>query len=128
MVFIFGVNFKFTQLNWQVRVLSAQKIYSATCLCSSLCRHLCPDRSVGLVLRGQGVSEEQLEPSGRDAGDDFCHRHPGLPHLQLGHQDPGYAQSAEAAEDPAAAAVSGSTRIIYRLRRQTTPVKIFIIS
>ena len=82
---------------------------SATCLyVMPLCPCLCPDRGFGLVFRGQVVSEEQLEPSRRDAGHDFCHRHPRVPPLQLGDQDPGHAQSAEAAEDPAAATVGGS--------------------
>lgn len=69
-----------------------------------------PDRGFGLFFRGQGLPEEQLEHSGRDAGDDFCNWHPGVAYLQLGNQDPGHAQSAEAAEDPEASAVSASLR------------------
>lgn len=65
------------------------------------------DHRAGLVLRGQGVPEEQLEHPGRDAGDDLRHRHPGVAHLQLGHQNPGDAAGAEAAEDPEAATVRG---------------------
>lgn len=65
-------------------------------ICASV-SFLCLDRSFGLVFRGQGLPEEQLEHSGWDAGDDFCDWHPGVSHLQLGYQDPGHAQSAEAA-------------------------------
>lgn len=71
---------------------------------------VCPDRSFGLVFRRKGLPEEQLEHSGRDVGDDFCYRHPGVSHLQLWYQDPGHAQSAEASQDPEAATVSGSPR------------------
>lgn len=70
----------------------------------------CPDRSHGLVFWGQGVPEEQLEHSGRDAGDDLCHRHSGVSHLQLGNENPGHAEGAEASEDPEAATVCGETR------------------
>lgn len=68
--------------------------------------HLCLDRGFGLVFRGQGLPEEQLEHSRRNAGVDFSHWHPGVSHLELRHQDPGHAQSPEAAEDAEAAAVS----------------------
>lgn len=43
-----------------------------TFMCPRLCVQ-CPDRSHGLVFWGQGLPEEQLEHSGRDAGDDFCY-------------------------------------------------------
>lgn len=68
--------------------------------------HLYPDRGFGLVFWRQGLPEEQLEYSGRDAGVDFGHWHPGVAHLQLWHQDPGHAQGTETAEDAEAAAVS----------------------
>lgn len=68
---------------------------------------LCPDCSFGLVFREQGLPEEQLERPGRDVGDDFRYWHPGVPNLQFRYQDPGHAQSAEAAEDPEATTVSG---------------------
>lgn len=67
---------------------------------------LCPDRGFGLVFWRQGLPKKQLEHPGRDAGVDFGHRHPGVAHLQLRHQDPGHAQGLEAAEDAKAAAVS----------------------
>lgn len=79
-----------------------------TLLCVRAC--VCADHSFGLVFRGKDLPEEQLEHSGRDVGDDFCHRHPGVPHLQLRYQDPGHAQSPEAAEDAEAATVRGSPR------------------
>ena len=78
------------------------------------------------MFREQGLPAEQLEHSGRDAGDDLCYRHPGVSPLQFWYQDPGHAPSAEAAEDPEAPTVSGSPRDagIYRqtntLRKQTT--------
>lgn len=86
-------------------------------MCSCVC--VCADHSFGLVFRGKGLPEEQLEYSGRDVGDDFSHRHPGVPHLQLRYQDPGHAQSPEAAEDPEAATVSGSPRDVNIYRRTT---------
>lgn len=58
------------------------------------------------MFRRQGLPEEQLEYSGRDAGVDFSHWHPGVAHLQLWHQDPGHAPGTEAAEDAEAATVS----------------------
>lgn len=97
-----------------------------------LCPCLCPDRSHGVVLWGKGLSEEHLEHSGRDAGDDFCYRHPGVSHLELGYQDPGHAPSAEAAENSEASTVSSSPRgvKIYRqtntFRRQTSPVNTLV--
>lgn len=78
-----------------------QHLHSATRLCPHVSvSNLCPDRSSGLVFWGQGLPEEQLEHSGRDAGDDFCYWHPCVSHLQLGDQDSGHAESAEAAKDP----------------------------
>lgn len=77
-------------------------------MCHASVCHLFPDRSFGLVFWGQGLPEEQLEHSGWDVGDDLCYRHPRVSHLQLWYQDPGHAQSAEAAEDPEATTVSGS--------------------
>lgn len=62
----------------------------------------------GLFLRGQSLPEEQLEHPGRDVGDDFCRRHPGVSHLQHGNQNLGHAPSAAAAEDAQAAPVGGS--------------------
>lgn len=95
-------------------------------ICHTAMCCFCPDCSFGLVFRQQCLPEEQLEHSGRDAGDDLCYRHPGVSHLQFWYQDPGHAPSAEAAEDPEAATVSGSPRDagiytqINTLRKQTT--------
>lgn len=58
------------------------------------------------MFRGQGLPAEQLEHSGRDAGVDFSHRHPGVAHFQFWYKDPGHAQGTEAAEDAEATAVS----------------------
>lgn len=68
--------------------------------------YLYPDCGFGLVFRRQGLPKEQLEHSGWDAGVDLGHWHPGVAHLQHGHQDPGHAQGTEAAEDTEATAVS----------------------
>ena len=93
--------------------------YTLLCVHACVCVCVCADRSSGLVFGGKGLPEEQLEHSGRDVGDDFCHRHPGVPHLQFGNQDPGHAQGPEAAEDPEAATVSGSPRDANSYRRTT---------
>lgn len=63
------------------------------------------------MLWRQGLSEEQLEHSGWDVSDDICYRHPGLFFFQLGYQDPGHAQGAEATAYSKAAAVS-DTKVI----------------
>lgn len=92
-------------------VNNIQHVHSAIRLCvMPLCPCLCPDRSFGLVFWGQGLSEEQLEHSGWDVGDDFYYSHPVVFHLQEGYRYSGHVQCAEAAEDPQAATVSGSPR------------------
>lgn len=91
-------------------------------MCHTSVSNLCPDRSHGLVFWGQGVPEEQLEHFGWDAGDDLCYWHSCVSHLQLGDQDPGHAESAEAAEDPEATTVSGSPRDV-EMYRQTNPLR-----
>lgn len=60
----------------------------------------------GVVLWGESLPEEQLERAGWGAGPHLRHRHPRLNGVGQWHENPGDAESAEAAEDTAALKVS----------------------